>query len=225
MLRRWQKIFGCILKSAHYVSKRTSSGIFSWGLRTYFVDFELLAKTFRRVCHNCILWDRRIVLREKSSFKERSYFPIVFGLRAKLLWTFGPTFFGRVVKTAFYVAIETFFSEEKFFLKSSWISLIIFQFWVETFSNALEKISAGLSNLPSISLDEVFEKNNVLMTENFFCLFQNLSEKSSAVRKTFLAADLNCIIHIQRIFFRKFFLRFGDPCWHFWTFRKKIWRF
>ena len=131
----------------------------------------LLAKTFRRVCHNCFLWDRRIVLKEKSSFKERSYFPLVFGLRTKLLWTFGPTFFGWVVKTAFYVAIETFFSEEKFFLKSSWISLIIFQFWVETFSNALEKISAGLSILPSISPEEFYDWNNALMREEIFCFF------------------------------------------------------
>ena len=42
------------------------------------------------------------------------------------------------------------------------------------------------------------------MREKFFCLFQNLSEKRSDVRKTFLAADLNCIIHIQRNFFGNF---------------------
>ena len=52
--------------------------------------------------------------------------------------------------------------------------------------------------------EEFYERNNALMREKFFCLFQNLSEKRSDVRKTFLAEDLNCIIHIQRNFFGNF---------------------
>ena len=118
LLGRSQKIFGCDLKSALFVWRRTSLRSFSWVLRTYFVDVELLAKSFRRVCDNCFLWDRRIVLKEKSSFKERSCFPIVFGIRGRHFWTFGSKLFGWLVKTAFYVSIETFFFWRKYFLEN-----------------------------------------------------------------------------------------------------------
>ena len=115
MLGRQQKIFGCVLKSILYLSRRASSGNCSWGLRTCFVDFELLAEPFRRVCHNCFLWDHRIVLKDKSSFKERSFFPIVSGRIATLFWTFGPNFFGLIVETAFHVSIEMYFFWTKIF--------------------------------------------------------------------------------------------------------------
>ena len=95
------------------------------------------------------------------------------------------------------------FLEEKHFLEKLIAFSFIFGFWIETIKSSADETSSGLPVLSSNSWYGIFWKKT-LRRGKLFYLFQNLRENRSVVRKTFLAADLNCIKHIQRIFFEIF---------------------
>ena len=63
--------------------QRSFFGKFSWGLSSYFIYFGLLAKTFRSVCRNCLLWALRIVLKDKGFFSKK-FFSMFFGFGSNI---------------------------------------------------------------------------------------------------------------------------------------------
>ena len=82
-----------------------------------------------------------------------------------------------------------------------------------------------LSNLQSISPEEVFWEKQCFNERKILSSFLDFGRKTLGHSQNFSGCVSKLHDTNPEELFRKFFLRFGDPCCQFWTFRKMFWRF
>ena len=130
----WKKHFGRFVKTAFDVSIG-SFWEFFWKKSLNFLSFlhteQTLfgnqSKLLQQRCRRCFLRVQTNVLRWNTCLENLRIFFIVFGHWAKYFWLLVKLFFGRFVKTAFYVTVPTFeknFSEFFFNFGKIWGEII-----------------------------------------------------------------------------------------------------
>ena len=149
MLGRWQKTFSCVLRSAFYVSRRTSSGTFSWGLRTWFVNLGTFSKNILKGLSRLLFMSPEHLFERKNlSLSWKMFFSMLFGATTNYFWTFNRKISGGLSKLHSSCPKKRFL-EEKQFLENLIAFFFALGFWIETLKTSVEETSSGLPILHS----------------------------------------------------------------------------
>ena len=199
-----QKNFGGAVKFPFYVSIGTF-----WRKQYFFSDrneifksfsdiepnsFGLSSERFRRCCRNCLLHVHRGIRKENKLFD----FLYQFGILSKKFWAFFRQKFWRVVKTAFYLSIETVWG--KTFFWRTYVLFVILGYWAKTFGLVLKKRSQDLSKLRFTYPRNGLMKENVLKKLGFLCFCTLSKNFFGFCSKKFRRVCQNCILLAHRNF-------------------------